>query len=176
MVGTWYLPFSPLYPCLEGNSFAPLCAPAMMCHHRLKMMGLYYVAFCDWDKILEKNSLRRKGLFWLTFSEVSVHGQVALLLCTWGKAEHLDGRSVWWPGSKEKETAWEQAYPSKAHLQWPTSSTGPHLLISIQLWTHQWINPSMEVSILMVITSQQCHQVGTKTSTYEPLGHLTPKP
>jgi hypothetical protein len=49
--------------------------------------------FCPCDKYLRKQLKRRKGLFCLMISEISVHGQFAPLLWACGEVEHHGSRS-----------------------------------------------------------------------------------
>jgi hypothetical protein len=42
-------------------------------------LSIVLVAFCCCDKLRDINSLKEKDLFWITVSEVSVHGQLASL-------------------------------------------------------------------------------------------------
>jgi hypothetical protein len=46
-----------------------------------------------WQNIQDKQLFRRKGLFWLIVSEVSVHVCLALLLCTNSSTVHHGGRA-----------------------------------------------------------------------------------
>jgi hypothetical protein len=53
------------------------------------------VAFCCCDKIPEKINLRRKGWFWITVSEVSVCGHLALVSGPVRRLNIMVG-SGWW--------------------------------------------------------------------------------
>jgi hypothetical protein len=51
-------------------------------------------AFCHYDKCLGRSTSTRRGLLWLTASQVSAHGCLALLLWACGSAVH-HGDSSW---------------------------------------------------------------------------------
>jgi hypothetical protein len=83
------------------------------------------------DKCREKLFERRKDLFWLTVSLVSVDESIAPLLRSCGEAECHGFRKMWWrklltswqPGSRvsKQKGARDKVYLSRTCLQWPDS-------------------------------------------------------
>lgn len=97
-------------------------------------------------------------MFWLRVSEVSVCGQLALVIWACGKAVHYG-----------REYIMEQSYSLHKELQAkrekePTVPIYPSRTCPQQLNFFYDIPPSKDF-----ITSQQCHWLGTKHLTHEHL-------
>jgi hypothetical protein len=103
-------------------------------------------AFHCCDKYLREPLERRKDLFWLAVSEVSVHGQLAVgkLNIMVEAAHELSSYLMAPQRQREAGKAWDEAF---LHSHMPSDLpllAKPHLLLSITLlWCHQIMNPLM---------------------------------